>query len=81
MIFDSSTVLFVLSCLRCWDESDEPIDVIWFNSDTMVASAIRDGYPQRTRVGRFCFCVLSQSAADQLQWVLPQSLHNKIEIT
>lgn len=82
MILDSSSGPIVMSTLRCWDDKDKPIgDIIWFNPDTLMASAKRSGHTaQRTRVGRFCFRVFSRETAAQLRGLLPRRLYGKIEV-
>lgn len=81
MILDSSAGPLVMSCLRVWDESDQPVgDIIWLNPDTMMASAKVDETPTRVRVGRFLFRVFTAETADQLRWLIPPKLHHLIEV-
>ena len=80
MILDSSAGPLVMSCLRCWNDLDEPVkDIVWLNPDTMMASAKLGSIPERVKVSRFCFRVFSDETADQLRWLLPPRLYDKIE--
>lgn len=70
-----------MSTLRCWDESDELIpDIVWFNTDTLIASAKIGSSTNRVRVGKFCFRATSEKTAEQLRQLLPLALHDKIEV-
>ncbi|KKN23366.1 hypothetical protein LCGC14_0905650 [marine sediment metagenome] len=81
MILDAACGPLVMSTLLVWDEHDVLVsNVIWLNPCAMMASAKIGSTPERIRVGRFCFQVFSNETADQLEWLLPPSLHHKIKM-
>ena len=67
-------------CLRCWDLHHNPVkDVVWFNSDSMVASALVNKMEQRVEISRFIFLAVLETTAERLRAFLPEHLHAKIE--
>ena len=80
MVISADRGLLIHHCLRCWDIHDELVEeVVWFNTDTMVASAVIEGIEQRVEIGKFSFRVQLPTAALRLKEALPDHLHEHIE--
>jgi hypothetical protein len=72
--------LLAYHCLRCWDTHDVPVkDIVWFNPDSMIASARVSGLVQRVEIGRFIFLAVLKTTAERLRRLLPEHLHAKID--
>lgn len=81
MLIDARASLLVFHCLRCWDQHDELLqDIVWFNTDTLVASVRCNGTEERVEVGRFNFVVQLPTTQARLLEQLPPELHNKVEL-
>lgn len=80
MIVYADQHLLLIHCLRCWDIYGEAVeDIVWFDTDTMIAS-VRVGEVEReVRIGKFCFHVQLPTAALRLAEALPPTLHDYIE--
>lgn len=82
MLISARQNLLVFHCLRCWDQHDELVErIVWFNTDTMMASVRsgsgRDEIP--VKISRFCFLSNFPTTTVRLKLHLPTALHQHLK--